>query len=126
MAYWQARVDRRTWALECKATGVAVGSMGIFEDEVCFETRAGYRGRGFMTEALRAVARPGLVGRVLAGNAASRRVFEKCGFAGVAVGDVVVYRLNGLAGHDRGVTDFQAASAGGEHFAGVQAALGIE
>jgi RimJ/RimL family protein N-acetyltransferase len=82
LAYWQARVDRRSWAIVEKKTNQAVGLLTLSDSVVGFETRQRFRNRGYMTEALRAVAArfERITGEVAAGNHASQRVFEKAGF----------------------------------------------
>ncbi|MDO5142605.1 MAG: GNAT family N-acetyltransferase [Eubacteriales bacterium] len=86
------------WAIERRADGRLIGSVGLVNDAArCYAAArslgyalgVAYWGQGYMTEAVRAVLRCGF-GRMALDvisatcypdNARSRRVLEKCGFA---------------------------------------------
>ncbi|MFR5630024.1 MAG: GNAT family N-acetyltransferase, partial [Ruthenibacterium lactatiformans] len=83
------------WAVTLRESGTLAGVVnlhGVDEAHCCAETSyalsPAYRGAGLMPEALGAVLRFGfaqagfnrICAEVLAGNAASVRVLEKCGF----------------------------------------------
>ena len=97
----EKRVWHAVWVMESKErAGEAVGNLsfkGLGEDgrvEVGYGLREGCCGKGYMTEAVRAmaewaVAQPGVTrveAETEAGNGASRRVLERAGF--VETGEV--------------------------------------
>ena len=86
------------WAIERRGDGRLMGSIGLIADSarqygsvrsVGYSLGTAYWGRGYMTEALRAVTEYGFERMSLdlisatcyPDNARSRRVLEKCGFA---------------------------------------------
>ena len=90
-----AEPDFLQWAVTLRESGTLAGVVnlhGVDEAHCCAETSyalsPAYRGAGLMPEALGAVLRFGfaqagfnrICAEVLAGNAASVRVLEKCGF----------------------------------------------
>jgi RimJ/RimL family protein N-acetyltransferase len=100
------------WAVVLRGTGEFIGWCGLKYYADVNEYDLGYRyfeehwGRGYATEAARAVLRYGIehlrgariVGKAMAGNVGSRRVLEKIGlaFEGCVVedcGEVAVYAL---------------------------------
>ncbi|MBQ9873449.1 MAG: GNAT family N-acetyltransferase [Thermoguttaceae bacterium] len=83
------------WAIAELSTRRMIGRFGFKgepidgEAEICYGIDPAFRGRGFATEAIRALVDwgwtrrdlRGLVAETLKENAASRRVLTKCGFA---------------------------------------------
>ena len=98
LEHWLGRYaepDFLQWAVTLRESGTLAGVVnlhGVDEARCCAETSyalsPAYRGAGLMPEALGAVLRFGfaqagfnrICAEVLAGNAASVRVLEKCGF----------------------------------------------
>lgn len=98
------------YAVVERASGLSVGGVGFHRAPIDGAVEIGYglapvaRGRGIMTEAVRALLEVAHAHGVLAvvaetddGNVASERVLERCGFVRVRRGDgVTIWR------HDRG------------------------
>ena len=96
-AYAAGYVERRSnrWAIADKGSDLLIGTCGFYtwdaqhaRAELGYDLAQAYRGRGIITEAVRAALRWAfeqlqvnrIQATVMVGNAASARVLEKCGF----------------------------------------------
>lgn len=104
----QARGESLHWGIEDVASGELAGTVGFYRGfadgvgEVGYVLRPAFRGRGLMTDAVRAAVGHGLgalglravVARTDADNHASIAVLERCGFAPAATeGEGRAFRL---------------------------------
>jgi RimJ/RimL family protein N-acetyltransferase len=100
------------YAIVERASGLSVGGVGFHREPIDGAVEVGYgiapvaRGRGLVTEALRALLEVAdahgvaVVAETDDGNVASERVLERCGFARVRhERDCTVWRWSGAADH---------------------------